>query len=167
MLLLHIAWTGLRKLDLLARVGKWFPLPDFFLTFVWIYSFTILFNFFQTLFSTHNGSTSNPGCYWIFPPFHVLFSPLPPFSTAGMLFPPGVSCGANNHIPLLELDSRRERRDIPQIWLPVRRLGCVRKCSRQLGWAGRWNWTLTVAEAVSTILFTRLLNKVSFELSKK
>ena len=112
MLLLHIAWTGLRKLDLLARVGKWFPLPDFFLTFVWIYSFTILFNFFQTLFSTHNGSTSNPGCYWIFPPFHVLFFPLPPFSTACMLFPPGISCGANNHIPLLELASRRERRDL-------------------------------------------------------
>lgn len=87
----------------------------FFITYFWIYSFTILFHFFQTLFSTHNGSTSNPCCYWIFPPSNLLFSSLlslPSSFTTCMLFLPGFSCGAKNHAPLLELASRRERWDL-------------------------------------------------------
>lgn len=48
----------------------------FLKTYFWIYSFTILFHFFQTLFSTHNGSTSNPCCYWTVPPSNLLFSSL-------------------------------------------------------------------------------------------
>lgn len=134
------------------------PTYRFLKIYFLIYSFTILFKI------SKHFSVPTMGL----PPtlaaidYSLLSTSCPPFSTICLLFTPGFSCGANNHVPLLKLASRRERKDL--LRSDFKLLGCLRKCSRQLSWAGRFNWTLTVAEAVSIILFTKLLNKISFEL---
>lgn len=131
----------------------------FFKTYFRIYLFTIIFLFFQTLFSTHNGSTSNPCCYWIFSPSHLVFSFC--FSPTFFFYYLNALLSwfylwYHQQCTSLGTGFEEGQKGPLQVWLQVKPLGCLRKCSRQLEWAKRLTWTLTVAEAVSIILFTKL-----------
>ena len=84
-------------------------------TYFWIFTHLqfFFFYFFQTLFSTGNGSSFSPCCYNIPTFLSFLLLLLPSFSFYYcMLFPLGFSCGAHKYTLLLEQASRKERRDL-------------------------------------------------------